>query len=215
MSLDAQSKERLVQMLLYEVPVKQIASALGISEGRVSQLSEEEEVRERLSLATLEHMEEDRSINDGWNSVEAVALTTLLEGMQFNKDPDFALKAAMTANRAQRRGQLHNQPLNGQVGTRAVIILNNTFVKRLQQISVNGAADDGSPRTIESNEGNGSVLASKTDFLPAQHVEKLLLRRADGEGVDEDTRVPDLLSAVGDLANSILFPDLPELVPAE
>ena len=214
--LDEQTKERLVQMLLYEVPVKQIASALGISEGRVSQLSEEENIRERVSLATLEHMEEDRSINDGWNSVEAIALTTLLDTMKYNKDADFALKAAMTANRAQRRGQLHNQPLNGQVGARAVVILNANFVERLQQVSVNGVAaevgDNGSPRAIENEKGDGSVLASKTDFLPAQHVSKLLLRSADGGKADEEEKVPDLLSAVGDLANSIMFPDL---VPAE
>ena len=114
--------------------------------------------------------------------------------------------------RAQRRGQLHNQPLNGQVGARAVVILNNTFVERLQQVSVNGTkTDDGSPRTISGGE-DGSVLASKTDFLPAQHVSKLLLRSVDGAKAEKEEEIPDLLSTVGDLANSIMFPDL---APAE
>ena len=70
--------EKIARMALYDVPYKQIASALGLSEGRITQLMEEDEYKTILEEIASEHFEKHNSPNNGWDSIEATAMNNIL-----------------------------------------------------------------------------------------------------------------------------------------
>lgn len=134
----AANLEKIARMDAIGVPQKEIAGAVGLSEGRISQILDTDEYKVLKASFTTEAYEKNQSLNEGWDLLEAESLNRLLERLQWCSDPDFALKAAAVANRANRRGNA-NQPIDGRMGVRAVIHLKQTFINRLQQINVNGS----------------------------------------------------------------------------
>ena len=81
------------------------------------------------------------------------------------------IKIAAMANRANRRGQTANTPLNGMDGVRAVIHLNQTFIERLQQVSiVHSSKDDEIPQkdvnVMTPGDVERSFINKIDDLLP-------------------------------------------------
>ena len=170
--------EKIARMVLYDVPHTQIALAVGISESRVSQILETEKFKDSMQAIATERFEQDSSINDGWDHLEATALKSVLDRMQWDSDPDFSLKAAIMANKAQRRGQFNNRPLDGRDGVRAVINLTAQFIDQLQQntINVNGANGEDAKQTfLELARPNTTEKPEqkKQDFLPPEKLDHL------------------------------------------
>jgi len=125
--------EKIANLLILEVPESQIAAAVGFSVGRISQLKEDPKFKEFFAGKIAAHYEQHKEVNDGWDAVERDALSVVVTALQWSKDPDFALKAAMIANKAQRRGQAAaNRPINNDLGARVVLNLNQTFVNQIQ-----------------------------------------------------------------------------------
>lgn len=169
---------KIARMVAYDVPHTQIAAACGISESRVSQLLETDEFKEVLQILMAERFEQNKSINDGWDAIEATALNSILEKLQWMSDPDFALKAAMMANRAQRRGQFNNRPLDGRDGVRAVVHLKAQFIEKMQQNTVNVANGNGNTENpvLQLQKRNGATAEQKReDFLPPEKIEKMFM----------------------------------------
>ena len=193
--------EKIAKMVMVNVPQNQIASACGVSESRISQLMSTQEYKEiEQSIAVLK-FQEDELINQGWDGVEALGVKSVLVALKNNPEPDFALRAAVMANKAVRRGNFRNQPINAQsAGVRAVIHLNPVFVDKLNQ-SFN----------ISENQGEKLIEKPKdSDFMPAADVHNLL-----GMGTDEDKKLKfDVTTPVTspeiDELNSL--PDLEKLV---
>ena len=142
--MDAQLKdkyEKIANLMALEVPQKQIAIAVGLSDGRISQIKDDPEFQELFAAKVVENAERHGILNDGWDAVEAQALSIVNANLGWNKNPDFALRAAMVANKAQRRGQLNTGPsIAAQAGARVILNLNPQFINKLQQI--NNAASD-------------------------------------------------------------------------
>jgi len=133
MSVEMQQRlEKIANMVALDVPKTQIARAVGLSEGRITQILESEEFKEKLQVIESEELEKQQSLNDGWDTIEQLALQSILTTLQYNKDPDFALRAATMANRANRRGAKNNQPLQPQTGARVVLNLTQSFVSKLE-----------------------------------------------------------------------------------
>ena len=164
--VDKNRLDKIARMVLYDVPHAQIAQACGITEARISQIIGTEEFKEYMQTIASDRFEQDRSINDGWDTIEATALGSILNRLQWMNDPDFALKAAMMANKAQRRGQFNNRPLDGTGGVRAIVHLSAQFVDKLQQNNV---------QIVQGKiDGNGTDQ-KRQDFLAPERIEKMFM----------------------------------------
>lgn len=198
--------EKVARMVLFGVPQTQIAKAISVSDSRVSQIIELEEYKEILADVSTEYFEQHQSLNDGWNSVEALALSQVVNSLQWSKDPDFALRAASMANKAQRRGNANNRPIDGQTGARAVFYLTTTFIDKLQQLNItekkNGATNGvGGVDLSPGQEEDNKTPQKQSNFMVPERVEKMFTMR----NVDDKNKEDELLS---------FFPEA-QMVPAE
>lgn len=127
--------DRIVAMCAMQVPAVQIAEAVGLSEGRISQIKETDEFKQALAIELAKRLEERQELDDGWDGIEKKAIGIVADNLKWNKNPEFALKAALIANKAVRRNSQFNQPLPTNMGQRVVINLSQTFVQKLKDSS--------------------------------------------------------------------------------
>ncbi|HFD32046.1 MAG TPA: hypothetical protein ENJ28_04960 [Gammaproteobacteria bacterium] len=178
--MEAKHLEKIAKMVIANVPQNQIASACNVSEGAISQIINTEDYKKIEQVIAVAKFEESQLINQGWDSVEALGVKTTIMALQNNPEPDFALRAAVVANKAIRRGTHANNPIPQSAGVRAVIHLNPTFVNKLQQ-------------NFEISEDKAQALAEKpkdSDFLPASEVHNLLSTNKDGESLSIGVEIP-------------------------
>lgn len=115
------------------VPHSQVAAATGLSEVEISEVSESPDFQQVLAEKASAQHTKYATLNDGWDMMENLSMNTVLTHLQMSPDPDFALKAAVMANKAQRRGQYNpGNVIPGQAGVRAVINLSANFINQLQ-----------------------------------------------------------------------------------
>lgn len=198
MQLERAKLEKMARMVLFDVPEEQIARAVGMPE--ITDALESKEFKDILSSVSTEYFEHNQQLNDGWNSIEALALGTIVENLTWSRDPDFALRAAAVANKAHRRGDVSQQPINGQAGARAVINLTANFIDKLQQFNM------GTEKSAVNGNGSDAVVVNNepphkdTDYMVPEKVEKLFVTK------QPKVRKPE------DFLN--FFPEV-DLVPAE
>lgn len=127
--------ERIAKLLAMDVDQKQIGKALGLSESRISQLVDSDEIQSRVAEIRNDDFEQADLMNRGWDTVEEESLGVVLDYLNHNPDPEFALKAAAQANKASRRHNHHGQPrLNGGTNANAVINLSVAFINKLESM---------------------------------------------------------------------------------
>ena len=161
LSLQEQMLDRVAKLVAMDVSQKQIAQACGLTEGRISQIVDTEKFKTLLAEIKSEDLEQTDTLNRGWDSIEEHAMGHVLEAMAANPDPEFALRVASQANKAQRRGGLGNVPIDGRANATAVINLNMAFVTKLQE-------------TVEIGQRAIDINAKRVDALPLQEAEHLL-----------------------------------------
>lgn len=166
---DVAQIEKIARMSAFEIPQAQIARAMGLSEARISQIVNSDEYKEKLAGISTEYFEQNQTLNDGWNTLEASALDVLLTNISWNKDPDFALKAATMANKANRRGDMSNRTIDGQTGARAVFHLTANFIERLQQMNVVKVEGNG------AENGEKKISQKLSDYMSPEKVERLFV----------------------------------------
>ncbi|PNX50666.1 MAG: hypothetical protein BV456_05945 [Thermoplasmata archaeon M8B2D] len=165
---------KLARMELHGVPRKQTAMAMGLSEGRISQIMETAEYASAAEIIAAENFDKNEMINKGWDGIEALGIRKVVEVLQNDPDPDFALRAATLANKASRRGGFSQNPISQNVGVRAIINLNANFVEKLQQ-------------NFEITKDRTSILVEKqkdSNFLGAKAVQELLQIKSKKEDQD-------------------------------
>ena len=189
--METKHLEKIAKMVLVNVPQNQIAAACGVTEGRISQLINLPEYKLIEQEVAVEKFEESELINNGWDSVEALGVRATLVALQNNPEDDFALRAAVVANKAIRRGTFNNNPIPQSAGVRAIIHLNPVFVGKLQQ-------------NFEISAERIVKLAEKpkdSDFMTAADVHNLLGKKDNGEIASNNVALPvtspeiDLLSS--------------------
>lgn len=159
--------ERIAKMESFGMTPVKIATATGLSESRISQIRQMPEYRTVLSNSETAEHEKFQTLNDGWDNVEAWSLNNVLMALKNSPDPDFALRAATIANRAQRRGR-QNIPIGSTAnGVRAVINLNGNYIEKLQA--------DFTVENHRENIRNTQTLVQKdASYMQPSAVEKLL-----------------------------------------
>jgi len=134
--------ERIAGLVVSQVSQEEIAKIFGVSQERISQLLQMptfikiiEAKKKELGL----QYEETNNLIDG---VEKLAWEKVHKHLNFGADADYALRAAMVANKANRKGgMLGNAALSADQGGRAIITLNQTFITKLTQIGKEAATE--------------------------------------------------------------------------
>ena len=163
--------EKIAKMELMGVPRVDIADTVGLSESRHSQLFADDDGFKRVyGEVSIAEYEKFSTLNDGWDTVESLAVVAVMTQLQQVPDPDYALRAAALANKAQRRG-VFNRPIGVTSGQRKTTInLNASFVDKLQmnfQLPTKEA--------IEAEVVDPVQIAKKdVNFMPPTAVEDLL-----------------------------------------
>jgi len=180
---------KLARMKAAGMQAVDIAAATNLSESRLSQIFSSEEYLTIAEVVSSEQFEQQEMVNQGWDGIEALGITRVLEALDSDPDPDFALKAAALANKAVRRGAHQNNPINPVgAGLKAVVVLNNTFIENLRGNAVLGE---------KSTEANLTNQKKAVNFLAPKCVQDLLHMPAETETVQK------------------VAEDLPEFVPLD
>lgn len=162
-NLKAELLSRIAKLKSMEISNTQIAAAVGLDEPQLDLVLASAAYKTTFSTLQLEKYEAHDTLNTGWDAIEEEAAGTVLAYLRERPDPEYALKAAAMANKAQRRGGHANVPIMGGVTAAAVINLNAVFVNKLQSMRETTAG-----RTFESGEGK------RVDALDIKSVQDLM-----------------------------------------
>jgi hypothetical protein len=154
--------ERIAKMKHAGVSHEQIAAACGMDIASLELMLEKEAVKTEIAKLAGNDFEKFDTLNQGWDMVESMSINKVAEHLQRAPDPDFALKAAALANKAQRRGRHENNPVNVQPNNQAIIQVAINFADKLQT-------------TFHVAKREVKTLQKKDDnFLPPRNVQTLL-----------------------------------------
>lgn len=167
--------DRIASMVAMGVPDTQIAEAVALSPGRISQIKDDTVFQEMLAAKYAARMEENAQFDSSWDSVEKQSLKVLNDTLKYNRNPEFALKVAMVANKAQRRGQ-QNVTLPTHMGDRVVINLNASFVGKLQQINTGQVNVEQRLKPVLLQDSSDNDM-KKVNMLAPGQVDTLLNKR--------------------------------------
>jgi hypothetical protein len=162
-TIDGVVRDRVANLLLHEVPVEQISRVTGLTVEQITDIQNDDSFRQILTEKTIAQLDEQKIFNDGWDGVEARALSIVAAKLTTTNDADYALKAAVLANKAQRRGHNGNRVIDSNAPSRAVIVLNQTFIDKLQHL------------TMAAPPKRDTTSKKQQDYMAPGQVEKLLL----------------------------------------
>jgi hypothetical protein len=104
----------------------------GITVDQIEELQESPEFQELYGVIANHLLEQSADTAIGWDQLEAISIRNLMKQARVNRDPDFQLRLAAVANKAQRRHNRGEQVLEpGAAGTRVQISLSQRFIKKL------------------------------------------------------------------------------------
>lgn len=153
---------RVAAMKNAGMPDEQIATACGITTQVLEKVYEKDAYKEEIAKITEQAFDKYNTLNEGWDMVENLAMNAVIEHVQKMPDPDFALRAAAMANKAQRRGRHNNTPIAAIPNSQVTIQLTANFADKMQQ---NFDVEERKSETIEQKDNN---------FLAPKKVQELL-----------------------------------------
>lgn len=177
---------KVAAMVSDNVPQVEIAKVMGVSEGRITQLKDDEKFQEVLSQAQIAKLKQYEEMDDTWDAVELKAIQKLKITLSLFNDPEMVLRIAAVANKAIRRSSSFNKPIMPMNGGRIELTFSQNFIDAR---SVNGNVPDsngnGNGRTmftpsvtqVKDNElkEEKEPLKKIVDILPPAQVEKMLI----------------------------------------
>lgn len=101
--VEAKLRRKAGVLAAFGLSDKAIADTLFISLEQVSVIKETVEYKESCAKQTQERTQRLIDLEEGWDSVETMGVGKVLQHMQYMNDPEFALRAAIVANKAARR----------------------------------------------------------------------------------------------------------------
>lgn len=184
---------QIAHMIIAQVPQNQIAEAMGYAdESRISQILQEPTYQAIENKLRLEKIEQTRAFNDSWDGAEAKALNLVHEYLETGADAEYALKVAVMANKAQKRGR-NAGAIPGQNGMRAAIGLPTHVVQNLQQnnfqLNIEKTEDkDGENVDDKPQQRINSVLPTQVEKILSKAVQPK-------EGIFSDINIPEIAVA--------------------
>ncbi len=170
--------ERVVKLEIKKVSAEDICRVCGFDLAMLRKIRDNELFKDGLAIANEEIIDRYDTLNDGWDMVENKALNIILnEVTKDYVDADYAMKAAMLANKAQRRGMHQNNPITPVPNAQVIIHLNGDFSQKLQQ-------NFNIPQQIPVEK----ILKKDDNFLPPSSVGKMLgsAKKALAMKIEED-----------------------------
>lgn len=166
------SFEKIANMNLSGMPVNAIAKVMGVTAAAISQITTRDDYKNVQTEVFESSFQRQKEIDEGWDKLEHKAIKGITDNMKWNLDPEFALRVAVVANKAQRRGSANsgNQPLSADVGQRVNIQLSKIYVN---QITVGAEGEQQQINQIEQVSEDGKVAIKVSDNLSKTAVEKL------------------------------------------
>lgn len=144
--ISAATCARAGALAVYGMADRAIADTLLISVEQVLLIRQSDEFKKAFATKAQERQQRLMDLEDGWDTVEEKALSAVLENLEYNRDPRYALLAARTANSATRRspsstGRVIDARQSGNV---IVLTLNQNFIQKTA-VSPNAAVLDVTP----------------------------------------------------------------------
>lgn len=153
---------RVAAMKNAGMPDSQIATACGVSIDVLEKVYEKDSYKTEIAKIAEESFDKFNTLNEGWDMIENNAMNKVAEHLNKMPDPEFALRAAVMANKAQRRGRHTNTPIAAIPNSQVTIQLTANFADRMQ---TNFAVEQRKPEAIQQKDNN---------FLAPKKVQALL-----------------------------------------
>lgn len=152
--MDAISRARCGTLAAHGLTSQQIADTLLLSEAQVKACEQSPEYKNKYAETAEDVIQRQIEMDEGWDVVESKAIAAVIETLEFNRDPKYALFAAKTANAAKRRSrnQVENpRVIDAQVGTAGPRVISITMNKTFINNAANGEqqAIDVTPRLLD------------------------------------------------------------------
>lgn len=144
---------RIAAFCAYGLTDMQIAAALLLSREQIQGAKASDVYALEFAKTVQEKTLRQIDLEEGWDTLEADALKSVMEGMRFNRDPQFALTAAAVANKAKRRSPASfGRTIDATKAANMIVLtMNKTYVT---QVSANGTSG-----TNGGSIANGAVEA--------------------------------------------------------
>jgi hypothetical protein len=141
--VDSATCKKVGSLAAYGMNDRAIADALLLSAEQLHFAKTSEEFKQAFSTAAQSRAERVMQLEEGWDALEEKALGTVLETLEHNRDPKFALHAAFVANKAVRRSPASNGRVidASKVNNVIVLQLNQKFVQKVQVTDQNAVLD--------------------------------------------------------------------------
>lgn len=127
---------KLAKLAYNGASMQSMCAIFNLGEPELLQLMDMDNYKTALGEVTEAEFDFNSLVDKGWDGVEELAVTNVLLELKNNPDSDFALRAAVAANKAVRshgkKSFRHNAPINVQNNMQAVIYVQPKFAERLQ-----------------------------------------------------------------------------------
>lgn len=104
-STSTATEDRALALLGSGVPAEQVASALGVSASRISQLLSREEFAAQVQELRFNNLQQHNERDSKYDELEDKLIAKLDKSLAFIMKPESILKAIQVVNNAKRRGQ--------------------------------------------------------------------------------------------------------------
>ena len=152
---------QIAALMAMQVPHEQIAEVIGFSPEALEEIVSCEEYKQHYQEFLAEEFNKQFKTARTWDDIENKSLRIVSEALDLGCDPEFALKAGVMANKANRHGfRTRVDPIDLEGGARRVITLNTTFVEKIENKTVvyNGNGVDEKPNGKIIDNGQSKVV---------------------------------------------------------
>lgn len=171
--MDAISRARCGTLAAHGLTSSQIADTLLLSLEQVKACEQSPEYKKKYAETAEDVIQRQIDMDEGWDVVESKAIAAVIETLEFNRDPKYALFAAKAANSAKRRSrnQVENPRVidaqTGETGPRVIsITMNKTYI--------NNAAGSAEGSVIDIASRQAEQPKKRMDLPSPKLVENLL-----------------------------------------
>jgi hypothetical protein len=161
--VDAVTKARAGSLAAHGLSDANIADLLLLTSAQVAEIKSSETFKRKYAEDVASRVDRQMQLAEGWDAVEEMSIAHVIESLEYNKDPKFALLAARTANAATRHGKRNDVRVVDASNLQNNIItinLNKTYVQSVQQTEGNGLLDI-TPRPPPANRKQADLPAPK------------------------------------------------------
>lgn len=172
-----------------------VADLLGVGREEVDEITETQVYKDVRLLLAQEYARGRVDADFSWDSLEQTALKNLSKRMHLENDPDFNLKVAMVANKAQRRFDSAPKVLDPSTGSaRVPLTLTNRIIKRLN--TKTGEASIEETRHVSLTDGSAvNPTFEDIDKMFGVSARPAIAPHATSQARDADFSVDDLAEA--------------------